>query len=76
MTVFEKIGSKICCFLCVWCLRLGFVELAKTIYNYAQIHYLKVPPTHFCKYHVVYEDGEYIVRCRSCGKVARPPMVR
>ena len=72
LNVIEKIGSEICKFLCTLCLKLGWIELAHSIFNFIQIHYLKVTPTHFCKYRVIRKDGRPIVRCKSCGKEIIP----
>ena len=73
MTFWEKSGSNVCYVLCIWCLKLGWFSLSQNIYNYAQIHYLKVKPTHFCRYKEIRtDDKHFYYRCNGCGKEIRP----
>ena len=69
MTVWDMYGAMICRRLMSLCMNLGLTNLSQNILNFAEIHFLKIPPTHFCRYKLIIENGKMICfRCSKCGQ--------
>lgn len=72
MTVFERFGVSVCETLMRFCMRMGFTKASQSILNFAELHFLKITPTHFCKYKVFMENGKIAgFRCSKCGREER-----
>ena len=72
MTEFERFGVLVCEKLMHLCMRVGLTRASQSILNFAELHFLKITPTHFCKYKVIMENGEIAGwRCSKCGREER-----